>query len=41
MASRYPIVPNNIIVHLGKPGDNARNITVSFTLAINKTPHFF
>ena len=31
MAVRYPIVPNNIIVHLGKPGDNARNITVSFT----------
>ena len=31
MASRYPIVPNNIIVHLGKPDDNARNITVSFT----------
>lgn len=31
MASRYPIVPNNIIVHLGKPDENARNITVSFT----------
>lgn len=31
MAIRYPIVPNNIIVHLGKPDENARNITVSFT----------
>ena len=31
MAVRYPIVPNNIIVHLGKPDENARNITVSFT----------
>ena len=31
MAIRYPIVPNNIIVHLGKPSDNGRNITVSFT----------
>ena len=31
MASRYPIVPNNIIVHLGVPSDNGRNITVSFT----------
>ena len=31
MAIRYPIVPENIIVHLGKPSENARNITVSFT----------
>ena len=31
MAVRYPIVPNNIIVHLGKPDESARNITVSFT----------
>ena len=31
MASRYPVVPNNIIVHLGRPDENARNITVSFT----------
>ena len=30
MAIRYPIVPNNIIVHLGKPAESARNITVSF-----------
>ena len=30
MAVRYPIVPNNITVHLGKPDDNVRNITVSF-----------
>ena len=31
MATRYPIVPNNIIVHLGKPDENARDITVPFT----------
>lgn len=31
MAIRYPIVPNNITVHLGKPNDNVRNITVPFT----------
>lgn len=31
MATRYPIVPNNITVHLGKPDDNAKNITVPFT----------
>ena len=31
MASRYPIVPNTITVHLGKPDDNSRNITVPFT----------
>ena len=31
MAIRYPIVPRNITVHLGKPGDNAKNITVPFT----------
>ena len=31
MAARYPIVPNNVIVHLGKPDDNGKNITVSFT----------
>ena len=31
MAARYPIVPNNITVHLGNPGDNAKDITVSFT----------
>ena len=31
MAARYPIVPNNITVHLGKPQDNAKNITISFT----------
>ena len=30
MAVRYPIVPNNITVHLGKPDEDARNITVSF-----------
>ena len=30
MAVRYPIVPNNITVHLGKPDENVRNITVSF-----------
>ena len=31
MAVRYPIVPNTITVHLGAPGDSARNITVPFT----------
>ena len=31
MAVRYPIVPNNITVHLGVPDSNARNITVPFT----------
>lgn len=31
MAIRYPVVPNTITVHLGKPDENARNITVSFT----------
>ena len=31
MAIRYPVVPRNIVVHLGKPSESARNITVSFT----------
>ena len=31
MAVRYPIVPNNITVHLGAPDENVRNITVPFT----------
>ena len=31
MASRLPIIPNNITVHLGIPSDNSKNITVSFT----------
>ena len=31
MAVRYPIVPNNITVHLGKPNEAVRNITVPFT----------
>lgn len=31
MAIRYPIVPNTITVHLGKPDESVRNITVSFT----------
>ena len=31
MAVRYPIVPNNITVHLGEPDKPARNITVPFT----------
>ena len=30
MAIRYPIVPNNITVHLGKPDEAVRNITVPF-----------
>lgn len=31
MAIRYPIVPNNITVHLGKPDEAVRDVTVSFT----------
>ena len=31
MAVRYPVVPNNITVHLGEPDKPARNITVPFT----------
>ena len=31
MSVRYPIVPNNITVHLGAPDSDARNITVPFT----------
>ena len=31
MAIRYPVVPNNITVHLGKPAEAARNITIPFT----------
>ena len=31
MAIRYPIVPNNITVHLGAPDEAVKNITVPFT----------
>ena len=31
MAARYPIVPNNITIHLGKPDEAARNITIPYT----------
>ena len=31
MAIRYPVVPNNITIHLGAPDENARNITVPYT----------
>ena len=31
MAVRYPIVPNNITVHLGPPDSQARDITIPFT----------
>ena len=31
MAVRYPIVPNNITVHLGAPNESANDITVPFT----------
>lgn len=31
MAVRYPIVPNNIIVHLGPPDEYAKDITIPFT----------
>ena len=30
MAIRYPVVPNTITVHLGKPDENSNNVTVSF-----------
>ena len=35
MAIRYPVVPNNIVVHLGSPSSNSRNITVAFTSYIS------
>ena len=35
MAIRYPIVPNNITIHLGKPDEAARDITVPFTSYIS------
>ena len=31
MAIRYPIVPNNITIHLGKPDENTKDITIAFT----------
>ena len=31
MSVRYPIVPNNITVHLGKPDEAVKNVSVSFT----------
>lgn len=31
MAIRYPIVPNNIVIHLGEPNQAVSNITVPFT----------
>lgn len=31
MAARYPIVPNNITVHLGAPDEAGKDVTVSFT----------
>jgi len=31
MAVRYPIVPNNITIHLGAPNSAARDITIPFT----------
>ena len=31
MAIRYPVVPNNITIHLGKPSEASKNITVPFT----------
>ena len=29
MAIRYPVVPNTITVHLGKPDENSNNVTVN------------
>ena len=31
MAIRYPVIPNNITVHLGAPDESVRDITVPFT----------
>ena len=31
MAVRFPIVPNTITVHLGKPDEASKNVTVLFT----------
>lgn len=31
MAVRYPVVPNNITVHLGPPNQDAKEITIPFT----------
>ena len=31
MAIRYPIIPNNITIHLGAPNSSNRDITVPFT----------
>ena len=31
MAIRYPVVPNNITVHLGAPNEQAKNVTIPFT----------
>ena len=31
MAVRYPVVPNNITIHLGAPDEAARDITIPFT----------
>ena len=31
MAVRYPVIPNTITVHLGKPNDNSKNITIPYT----------
>ena len=31
MAVRYPVVPNNITIHLGSPSSSAKNITIPFT----------
>ena len=28
MAIRYPVIPENIIVHLGKPNEAVNNVTV-------------
>ena len=35
MAIRYPIIPNEITVHLGTPNEASKDITVSFVDYIN------
>ena len=36
MAIRYPVIPENIIVHLGKPNEAVNNVTVPFVDYISK-----
>ena len=35
MAIRYPVIPDQITVHLGKPNEASQNVTISFVDYIN------